>query len=402
MYCTRNVTKDLVWVGANDRRLALFEGVYPVPNGVSYNAYVLLDEKTVLFDTADSAVGELFFENVAHALNGRALDYLVVHHMEPDHSASIAELVRRYPGVTVVCNAKIKTMLAQFFDGDAFENALLVKEGDVLETGRHKLHFVMAPMGHWPEVMMTYDETDKILFSADAFGTFGALDGAIFADEVDFQHGYLDEARRYYTNIVGKFGASVQAVLKKAAALDIQLICPLHGFVHRTAQDIAFFVEKYDLWSSYRPEKQGVVLAYASVYGHTANAADILACRLREKGVEVRVFDVSVTHASEIIAQIFKYSHVVFAANTYNMGVFVKMEDLLHDVAAHALQNKTVAFVENGSWAPVAAKKMKDILAPLKNMTYLENTLTVKSALKAAQNDSVDALVDEIVQSVQA
>lgn len=401
MYCTRNVTDDLVWVGANDRRLALFEGVYPIPNGVSYNAYVLLDQKTVLFDTADKDVGELFFENVAHALNGRALDYLVVHHMEPDHSASIAELVRRYPGVTVVCNAKIQQMLTQFFDLP-FENVQIVKEGDVLETGRHKLHFVMAPMVHWPEVMMTYDETDKILFSADAFGTFGALDGAIFADEVDFQHNYLDEARRYYTNIVGKFGASVQAVLKKASALDIAMLCPLHGFVHRTKEDIAFFIEKYDLWSTYRPEKKGVVLAYASVYGHTANAADILACRLREKGVEVRVFDVSVTHASEIIAQIFKYSHVVFAANTYNMGVFVKMEDLLHDVAAHALQNKTVAFVENGSWAPVAAKRMKDILAPLKNMTYLENTLTVKSALQPDQNSAVDALVAEIAKSVSA
>ena len=304
MYCYRKVTDDLYWIGGNDRRLALFEGVYQIPRGVSYNSYLLMDEKTVLLDTVDKAVKGVFFENIEKVLDGRKLDYLVVHHMEPDHSEAIWEVVMRYPEVKIVCNAKIAQMMKQFFSFDVDARVVLVKEGDTFHTGKHNLVFVSAPMVHWPEVMVSYDTTDKILFSADAFGTFGALNGALFADEVDFPRDYLDEARRYYTNIVGKYGVQVQALLKKAATLDIQMICPLHGFVWR--KDIGWYLDKYMHWSSYTPEEQGVVIAYASIYGNTANAADLLACRLRERGVRTEVFDVSVTPASEIIAAAFK------------------------------------------------------------------------------------------------
>ena len=319
MFCTRKVNDDYTWVGADGRRLAMFEGVYDVPRGVSFNSYLLTDGKTVLFDTADASVCRVFLENVAHGLNGRALDYLVVQHMEPDHAADIRDLLVRHPETTVVCSAAAKNMLAQFF-GPGYEGRIsVVKEGDTLCTGRHTLHFVAAPMVHWPEVLMTYDETDKLLLTADAFGTFGALNGALFADEVDFHRDYLDEARRYYTNIVGKYGAQVQAVLKKAGGLDIQMLLPLHGFVWR--QDLGYILGKYDLWSRYEPEERGVVIAYASVYGGTENAANILACRLREQGVQVAMYDTSVTPASYILAAAFRFSHVVLAAPTYNAGV---------------------------------------------------------------------------------
>ena len=282
MYCTRNVTNDLVWVGGDDRRLAMFEGVYSVPDGVSYNSYLLLDEKTVLFDTVDEAVQKVFFENVAHTLAGRKLDYVVVQHMEPDHSATLEGILLRHPEATVICNKKTETMIYQFFGADLKMNVQLVGEGDTLKTGRHELMFLMAPMVHWPEVMVTYDTADGILFSADAFGTFGALNGALFADEVDFFGDYLKEARRYYTNIVGKYGTQVQALLKKAATVEIHMICPLHGFVWR--RGIGDYLVKYQQWSRYEPEVTGVMIAYASVYGNTENAANILACRLRDLG----------------------------------------------------------------------------------------------------------------------
>ena len=394
MYCTRKVQEDLIWVGADDRRLVCFEGVFACPRGMSYNSYLLLDEKTVLFDTADKAVYQQFFENVDSALSGRALDYLVVHHMEPDHAATLEGLVLRHPEVTIVCNAKIKTMLSQFFPGNWDERVQLVKEGDTLSTGRHELHFVMAPMVHWPEVMMSYDSTDGILFSADAFGTFGALNGRLFADETDFFAEHLDEARRYYANIVGKYGPQVQAVLKKAAALEIKTVCPLHGFVWR--KDFGRFVEKYQLWSSYQPEEKSVLLAYASVYGHTENAANILAARLAEKGVTVRMYDTSVTPADQIVAEAFRCGTLVFAATTYNNGVFVKMEDLLHDLVAHNLQNRRIALIENGSWAPVSGKPMRELLGGLKNCEILEQCLTLKSALQPEQLEQLDALAAAI------
>lgn len=399
MHNVKEVTKDLFWVGGNDRRLSLFEGVYSVPNGVSYNSYVLKDDKTVIFDTVDKAVSEIFFDNLEYVLNGKNPDYLVVQHMEPDHSATLKELIRIYPDITIVCNEKIKTMIYQYFDFKDEVNFKIVKEGETLETGHHTLNFVMAPMVHWPEVMVTYDSVDKILFSADAFGTFGALNGAIFADEVDFDKDYMPEARRYYTNIVGKYGTQVQMLLKKASNLDIKYICPLHGFVWR--YNLNDFIDKYQKWSTYTPEEQGVMIAYASVYGHTALAADIISSKLRDKGIKTVMFDVSVTPASDIISESFRWSHLLFASTTYNAGIFVSMEELLHDLAAHNIQNRTVAFVENGSWAATSGKLMKEILSSCKNMNFIENTVSIKSALKETQIPDVDALVDAIAKSFE-
>lgn len=400
MYCYRKVTDDLYWIGSNDRRLAMFEGVYSVPGGVSYNSYLLMDEKTVLLDTVDKAVKGVFFENIEQVLGGRKLDYLVVHHMEPDHSEAIQEVVMRYPEVQIVCNKKIAQMMKQFFTFDVDERVILMKEGDSLSTGKHNLVFVMAPMVHWPEVMVSYDTTDKILFSADAFGTFGALNGALFADEVNFERDYLDEARRYYTNIVGKYGDQVQSILKKAATLDIQMICPLHGFVWR--KNLGDFIGKYMHWSSYVPEEYGVVIAYASVYGHTENAAEVLACRLRDRGIKTVMFDVSVTPASDIIAAAFKWSHLVFASTTYNAGIFVNMEALIYDLVAHNIQNRTVALIENGSWAPTSGKLMREQFEKCKNMTILDEKITIRSSLQASQLSEIDALVEAIAETLPA
>ena len=392
MHCTRKVTDDLIWVGADDRRLSCFEGVYSVPEGVSYNSYLMLDEKTVLFDTIDKAVYQTYFENVAFALGGRKLDYLVISHMEPDHAYTVGDLIVRYPDVQIICNAKIKTMLGQFFAQDLSDRIVLVKEGDSFSAGRHVLNFINAPMVHWPEVMMTYDSTDGILFSADAFGLFGALNGRLFADESDFFTEHLDEARRYYTNIVGKYGPQVQNVLKKAAALDIKIVCPLHGFVWRS--NFGEFLEKYQLWSSYTPEEKSVMIAYASVYGHTENAANILAVKLAERGVRVRMHDTSVIPASNIVSDAFRCSRLVFAATTYNNGVFVTMENLLHDIAAHNLQNRKIALIENGSWAPTSGKAMREILSGLKNVEFIGDNITLKSALTEGQLSELDALAD--------
>ena len=399
MYCTKNIASDLVWVGANDRRLAMFEGVYSVPAGVSYNSYLLTDEKTVLFDTVDKAVGRIFFENLEHGLGGRTLDYLIVHHMEPDHSATLSELLLRHPETTVVCNDKTAVMIAQFFGSGAAGRMQLVKEGDTLSTGAHELTFYMAPMIHWPEVMMTYDKTAHTLFTADAFGVFGALNGAIFADEVDFERHCLKEARRYYPNIVGKYGMQVQNLFRKIADLDIRMLCPLHGFVWR--RDIEYFFKKYNLWSTYTPEEKGVMIAYASIYGNTENAAEILSSKLRERGVRTVMYDVSVTPASEIIAECFRWSHLVFASSTYNGGVFVTMDELLRDIAAHNLQKRTVAFMENGTWAPVSARQMTAIFAPLKNMTVLEQSISIRSSLTEGQLAEIEALADVLAKDIR-
>ena len=399
MYNVRKVTEDIVWVGASDRRLALFENIFPIPRGVSYNSYVLLDEKTVLLDTVDASVAGQFFENLEHVLDGRKLDYLIVNHMEPDHCAMIGDLVRRYPEVQVVGNTKTFGMIKQFFGTDFAERVVTVKEGDTLVTGAHTLHFVMAPMVHWPEVMVTYDEKDKVLFAADGFGTFGALNGNIFADEVDFDRDWLDDARRYYTNIVGKYGASVQALLKKASGLEIAVICPLHGPIWR--ENLGYILEKYQKWSTYEAEDQAVVILYATMYGNTASAADALAGRLAAKGVKkIAVYDVSNTHVSELISEIFRASHVVFAAPTYNGGIYPVMENLLADMKALAVQNKTVALMENGTWAPTTAKQMREKLAELKNVTILDTQITIKSAMAPEQEGQLEALADAIVASM--
>lgn len=400
MKCLKKVTNDLTWVGANDRRLAIFEGVYSVPKGVAYNSYLLMDEKTVLFDTVDKAAKERLMENVAAVLGDRKLDYLVVQHMEPDHSAVIGEVFMKYPEVKIVCNAKTLNFMKQFFDFDMDSRVQIVAEGDVLSTGKHEFHFVMAPMVHWPEVMMTYDATDKILFSADAFGTFGALNGALFADEVDFARDYMDEARRYYTNIVGKYGQQVQTVLKKAATLDIALICPLHGFVWR--KNMGEILSKYLLWSSYEPEEQGVMIAYASVYGNTENAAEILACRLRDQGIKTEIFDVSVTPASEIVAAAFRFSHLVFASTTYNAGIFVSMEALINDLIAHNIQKRTIAIIENGSWAPTSGNLIREKFETCKNMNIINNMITIRSGLKTDTVEDIYALADELAKTFPA
>ncbi len=400
MYNTRKLTEDLFWVGANDRKIALFESVYPVPTGVSYNSYLLMDEKTVLLDTVDKSVNHQFMENIAHVLNGRTLDYMIINHMEPDHCAEIPTIVAKYPNVKIVCNAKIQTMIKQFFDFDLDENQyIIVKEGDTLNTGKHNLTFVFAPMVHWPEVMVTYDTTDKILFSADAFGAFGAIDGNIFADEVDWEHRYMDEARRYYTNIVGKYGAQVQALLKKASGIEIKMICPLHGYVWR--KNLELFIDKYSKWSSYTPEINSVLITYASVYGGTQNAAEILASKLAQNGVkDIKMYDASVTHSSYIVSDAFKYSHIVVASTTYNNGIFVSMENLLHDIVAHNLQNRKFAIIENGSWAPVSGKLIKEQLAKLKNTEILETGVSFKSAIKENKEEELENLAKVIVASM--
>ena len=399
MHCFRKVTEDLYWVGASDRRLELFENIFPLSDGVSYNSYLLMDEKTVLFDSADYAVGRQFIENIQAVLNGRPLDYLVVNHMEPDHCAMIEELVLRYPQMQLIGNAKAFPMIDQFFNFDLDGKKIIVKEGDTFSSGKHTLHFVMAPMVHWPEVMMTYDETDKVLFSADGFGTFKALNGNIFNDEVNFDRDWLDEARRYYTNIVGKYGMQVQNVLKKAASLDIAVICPLHGPIWRT--DLDYIIGKYDTWSRYEPEEKGVMIAYASMYGNTENMVDTFAAMLAEEGVkDIRIHNISKTHVSELISDSFKYSHIVLAAPTYNNGIYPLMDNYLEDMKALALQNRTIALLGNGSWAPQSTKLMTSKIGEMKNMTLLEGSVTIKSSLKEAQMEELKSLSRQIAAEV--
>ena len=401
MHSTRKVTEDLIYVGGSDRRLSRFENLFPIPRGVSYNSYVLLDEKTVVMDTADDSISRQYLENVTYALGGRALDYLVVQHMEPDHCAMIDVLLRRYPDAKLVCSAKALSMLNQFYGLDAKDRALVVAEGDKLSTGRHTLHFIMAPMVHWPEVMVTYDEVSRILFSADAFGTFGALAGNIFDDEISFDNVWMNDARRYYTNIVGKYGAQVQMLLKKASALDIEMICPLHGPIWRS--NLGLLLEKYQKWSTYEPEDKAVMIAYASMYGNTENAANVLACLLAERGVKnIAMYDVSETDTSELVAESFRCSHLVLAAPTYNGGLYPRMESFLADIKALNLQKRTVALLENGTWAPVAAKHMRTVLDSMKDITVLDGAIAIKSAPADNQLAAFEALADEIAAQVNA
>ena len=397
MHCTRKITADIHWVGASDRRLKLFENVYPIPRGASYNSYVIIDEKTCLMDTVDYNCGRQFFENVEHVLSGRALDYIVVDHMEPDHAATLETAAVKYPSARIICNQKTLPMIKQFFSFDVDSRCVIVAEGDSISLGRHTLTFVMAPMVHWPEVMVTYDSFDKVLFSADGFGTFGSLDGYIFNDEVDFDRDWLDDARRYYTNIVGKYGAQVQKLLGKAQNLDIDVICPLHGPIWRT--DLGYIIDKYDKWSSYTPEDTGVLIAYASMYGNTECAANILATELVEKGVKnVVVKDVSNTDESELISQAFRLSHMVLLSPTYNTLCHPKMEHFITGMKNHNLCNRTVAIVENGSWAPSSAKVMKAALEGMKNITILEQTVSFKSSVK--DRAPLEALAQALCESM--
>ncbi|WP_270474696.1 FprA family A-type flavoprotein [Clostridium cochlearium] len=399
MYCVRKITEDLYWVGGNDRRLALFENIHPIPKGVSYNSYLLLDEKTVLFDTVDWSICRQFIENVKGVLGDKPLDYMVINHVEPDHAACVEEIILRYPDVKIICTDKALMFMNQFgfnIDGKVIE----VKEGDTMSFGKHEVVFVSAPMVHWPEAMVTYDTTDGILFSADAFGSFGSLDGKLFNDEVNIERDWIDEARRYYTNIVGKYGPHVQSLLKKAADLDIKIICPLHGPVWRN--NLAYLLDKYNKWSSYKPEEKGVMIVYASMYGNTEAAANDLATRLVEKGMtNVVMYDVSKTHVSYLISETFKYSHVVLASVTYNLNIYPPMLNYIMDMKALNLQKRTFALIENGSWAPQSGQLMHKLLDDMKEMTILDDEMSITSTMNKEDQDSMDALVDNIIKSMK-
>lgn len=393
----REIAEDTFWLGGSDRRLALFENLFPLPDGVSYNSYLIRDEKNVLFDTADASIAGQFLENLGGALDGEKLDYLVILHMEPDHCAEIADVITRYPDVKLVGSVQTFKFLDQFFSGLDKCERMIMKEGDTLSTGKHTYHFITAPMVHWPEVLMAYDDHTKVLFSADAFGTFGALDGGIFADDHDFEKEYLDEARRYYANIVGKYGPQVQTVLKKAAGLDIGMIAPLHGPVWR--ENIPWFIDKYQKWSTYTPEDDGIVVIYGSLYGHTESAAETAAAHLRGKsGTNVKVYDVSKTHASYLISEVFRASKIVLFCPTYNNGIYLPMAAFIHDMAALNVQNRTFALAENGTWAPAAGKLMKEELSKLKNVKILEDVLTIKSALHPSDLSRLEEFVNSVVK----
>ena len=391
MHITQSVTEDLIYLGASDRRGRLFENVYPIPEGVSYNSYLLKDEKTALLDTADKAVSERFWANLKAALGGGAPDWLIISHMEPDHAANIAAVLAHYPETRVLCTAGASRMLDQFFGPIPAERKQIVKEGETLCLGRHTLRFFTAPMVHWPEVMVTFDETDGTLFSADAFGTFGALNGALFADEAETGAHEWAEMLRYYANIVGKYGAQVQALLKKAAGLPVRMICPLHGPVRR--KEIPELLSRYDRWS--RGEGEGVVIFCGTIYGHTQDAADYLAVQLNRRGVtNVRVHDVSAREPSSLLAEAWRCGTAVFASSSYNAGVFVNMENLLHDLKAHDWKNRKVAYIENGTWAPSAARTMKAILEG-QNLTEIGSTVTIRSSADGSEA-ALDALADAI------
>jgi flavorubredoxin/flavin reductase (DIM6/NTAB) family NADH-FMN oxidoreductase RutF len=386
------ITKDIRYIGVNDHEVDLFEGQYIVPNGMAYNSYVIMDEKIAVMDTVDARFTHQWLDNLQHELAGRTPDYLIIQHMEPDHSANIMNFVKAYPKATVVSSAKAFTMMNNFFGTDFTDNRMVIKEGDTLSLGNHTLAFVAAPMVHWPEVMVTYDTTDKVLFSADGFGKFGAL---------DVEEDWACEARRYYIGIVGKYGARVQNLLKKAATLDIEIICPLHGPV--LTENLGYYLDLYNTWSSYQPETEGIMIAYTSIYGNTKKAVLQLAEKLKEKGCpKVVVNDLARCDMAEAVEDAFRYNKIVFATTTYNAGIFPYMQTFLHHLTERNFQNRTVAFMENGSWAPLAAKVMKGILEPCKNLTYVEPTVTIMSALSQDSTDKLNVLADELCKEYLA
>lgn len=400
MYNICEISPNIYWIGGSDRRLERFENMFPLPNGVAYNSYLILDEKTAIIDTVDAAISALYLDNITHALNGRELDYLVINHMEPDHCANIEDIVRRYPNVKLIGNKKTFQFLEQFYHYDMSSNYYEVKEGDELSLGCHSLRFYLAPMVHWPEVMFTYETSQGILFSADAFGSFGAIAGNLFADEVDFDSSFLDEARRYYANIVGRYGPQVQAVFKKLSNLTIHMICSVHGLLWRK-EHISYIMNKYDLWSRYLPERKGVVLVYASMYGNTENVMNSLATKLSKRGVkDMRMYDVSKTHPSYIISDIFKYSNVVFGSSTYNMHLYFMMDSLLRELAVLGVKNRKVSLIGNHTWSTAAMKGMTELLDTMKEMEIIGTPLDIKSTLKPQQEAELEAMADAIVQSL--
>ena len=403
MHYVRKVTNDIYWVGANDHRLALFENIHPIPKGVSYNAYLMLDEQSVLFDTIDWSACRQLLDNIEYLLEGKPLDVLVINHMEPDHGASIEEILLRYPKVKVVSTEKSFMLMRQFgFDIEGHE-LIEVKEGDVMNFGKHEVTFIAAPMVHWPEAMVSFDLTEGVLFSADAFGSFIALDGKLFNDEVNFDRDWIDEARRYYTNIVGKYGPHVQALLDKAAGIvdQIKYICPLHGPIWRS--DFGYLLDKYQHWSSYEPEDKAVMIAYASMYGNTESVAQALAGKLVERGItNVQLYDVSNTHVSYLISEAFRVSHLVVASVTYNLDIYPVMKSFLHDMKALNVQNRMVALIENGSWATKSGDLMEEFIDnEMKQMTILNQRLSIASSLPSSKEEELDQLADAIADSVR-
>lgn len=401
MYCTRKITNQITWVGGYDRRLGLFENLFPIPRGITYNSYLIMDEKVALLDTVDSSISRQFLENITHTLNGRAVDYLIVNHMEPDHCSNIEDLLIRYPDMKIVGNAKTIDLIKQFYDMDIDNNIIIVKENESISLGEHTLRFYMTPMVHWPEVMMTYEEKEGILFSADAFGSFGALNGNLFNDEIDFNSEWLSDYRRYYGNIVGKYGMQVQNAIKKVANLEVRIICPLHGPVWRT--NIEYLLDKYNKWSTYTPEEQSVALFYGSMYGDTENAINILANELAESGIKnIVVHDVSNTHVSTLIEEVFRCSHIVIAAPTYNGSIYPAMFNFLHDMQALNLQNRTVGLMDNGSWAPTANRQILSMIESMKNMEILQPVVSIRSALKENTREQLMELKDALLHSLQS
>ncbi|MDF2905265.1 MAG: putative flavoprotein [Herbinix sp.] len=398
MYCVQEIAPKVYWVGGSDRRLALFENMFPLPNGVAYNSYLFMDDKTALIDTVDRSISDLYLENVTHVLGGRSLDYLVINHMEPDHCANIEEIARRYPNVKIIGNKKTFQFIEQFYNMDLKANYQEVKEGEELSLGANTLRFYTAPMVHWPEVMVTYEISQGILFSADAFGSFGADAGNLFSDEVDEKD--MDEARRYYANIVGRYGSQVQALFKKLTGVPINMICALHGLIWRN-QDIPFIFDKYDRWSRYEPEKKGVVLVYASMYGNTENVMNALANKLAIRGVrDMKMYDVSKTHPSYIISDLWKYSHMVIGSPTYNMHLYFVMDALLKDIAVLGLKDRKVSIIGNHSWASAAMKSMKEQIEAMNTMEIIGTPLDVRSTIKAEKEFELDALADAIYESI--
>lgn len=401
MQCVRKINEDLYWVGAEDRRLALFENLFPIPRGIAYNSYLIKDEKKVLLDTVDYSVGRQFLENVKYALDGEDLDYLIINHMEPDHCSLIEELTYKYPEMKIICNNQTIRMLKQFYNFDVDSKVEIVKEGQTIKTGKHEFQFIMAPMVHWPEVMVTYDVTDKILFSADAFGSFGALNGNLFNDDTDFEKDWLPDARRYYTNIVGKYGPQVQSLLKKASNIEIKMICPLHGVIWRN--NLEYIIEKYNKWSRYESEENSVLIVYSSVYGNTENVVNTLSNYLGENGIKnIAVYDSSNTDVSYLVSESFKYSNIVVAATTYNLGLFPAIERYLLDIKRLNLQNRTVSIIENSTWVPgIVTKEVKNILSEMKDIKILEKTYSIKSSAKDFEHENIKNIGDEIIQDLK-
>lgn len=400
MHNFREVTEDLYSIGGDDRRLSLFENIHPIPEGISYNSYLLMDEKTVLLDTVDASIYEGFMENIKSILKGKKLDYLVINHMEPDHAGSLGMILDCYPDVKVIGNKKTFDLMDQFDHGVGEDAAIVVKDGDTMSFGKHELMFISAPMVHWPETMATFDTTNGVLFSADAFGTFKSLDGRLFNDEVDFEADFIEPARRYYTNIVGKYGPQVQKLLQKASGLDIKFICPLHGPVWRN--NFEYIIDKYDKWSKYEPEEKGVLIVYGSMYGNTEKAAEDLAKRLVSKGVSnIAMYDAAKTHSSYLVSDAFKYSTIVIASATYNLNIFTPVQNFLLDIKSLNLRNRTFGIIENGSWAPTAGKLIRETLESMKDTSIIEESVLITSSMKQEDAPHMETLADSIMETLK-